>query len=493
MIAVWYRLHRLLGIVALVPVLAWSLSGLTHPLMAVARKPDVARNEPPPAPPPLPAERVALADVLRAAGLPRINNVRLVHFDGATYYQVQTDAERDPVGGGAVRYFDAASGQELADGDRRYAEFLASYYLGDESAPVVLAERVETFTPTYVLINRLLPVWRVAFARGDRIEVYVHTLSDRLATANDTYRRVNLALFAHGHTLAFLGPRESRPRLVVVVGLAALAFVVGLSGMGLYGLLFRKLWVAKQAAGGLRRWHRTAGVVVSLSLLGFAATGAWMAAADFRPEQLERKFVRDTFTPDELAADPGAWLAARGSQAENFSLVRIGGAAHVQLLGPNWRTEPTIEYLDVATGQPLADGDTRYAAEIAERVLGWPASQVQAASRLTAFEARYPAVFKRLPVTKLVYRGERLRVCHVETTSGHVSNQVTPAVLLRTIAFLNLHKYHFLDALGPAGRDAVMSLASLSIAAVAVLGLALFAGLGRRRGPAARPGPKPLP
>ena len=65
-------------------------------------------------------------------------------------------------------------------------------------------------------------------------------------------------------------------------------------------------------------------------------------------------------------------------------------------------------------------------------------------------------------------------MCHIETSTGHLSNSVTGPQLARTIALLNLHNYHVLDRLGPAGRDFVMSLASLAISTVATMGLFLF-------------------
>jgi len=473
MIAWWYRFHRYLGIVVLVPVLCWSLSGLTHPLMAIVRTPEIARNSlPAPKFEPAP-DWQPLRQVLDQARITEFNNARLVSWKGNPHYQVQTAAESDPLGGGTLRYFDVRTGTEIPDGDRKYAEHLARSFLEAPDLKLLDLEKITTFTSNYVLINRLLPVYRLRFDRADGIEVYVETSSDRLATVNDTYRQVNLWIFHHGHTFAFLGARESWLRLTIVIAFAALSFCVGLSGLLLFGLLFRKLQAARGNGNPLRKWHRRGGLIVSLSLFGFAGTGAWMASADFWPEQLERKCERPVNRTAELTRDVLP-LFQESPAVENFQLARINDRLYYQLLGANWRKEPAIRYLEVESGDLLPNGDAIYARQLASKLTGWAAEEIKETSVVTSFSQKYPPVFKRLPVVKVEFSGSGLRVCHVETTSGHLSHSVTTSSLVRTIAFLQLHKYHFLDSFGPAARDAVMSFFSVSIAGVAGLGLTLF-------------------
>ncbi|QKG51457.1 hypothetical protein [Hymenobacter sp. BRD67] len=83
-----YRWHRTLGLVTVVPVLMWTLSGLSHPLMSNLLRPFIAHETVPS--PPLSAAKLALpvAQVLTQNHLAAVQNVRVVHYRREAMYQV---------------------------------------------------------------------------------------------------------------------------------------------------------------------------------------------------------------------------------------------------------------------------------------------------------------------------------------------------------------------------------------------------------------------
>lgn len=473
----WYRCHRWLGIIAVIPVMIWSASGLTHPLMAVAYKPNVQNQSWKPRLLPDSAGWLPLPEVLQAADIDQFNNARVVWFDEAPYYQVQTGAEQDAIGAGVVRYFSVRDGKELPDGDRKYAEQLAKHFLGDPTSQVTHVELHHDFTATYKIINRLLPVYRVQLDRGDGIEVYVHTFSDRLATANDYWRKGNLWVFSHGHTWDFLGPHDNPVRLILMWAFSLLAFIVGVSGIALYFVLWRTRKHAKTSTQpGLRVWHSRAGLIVSLSLFGFSGTGFWIATSKVEPEYLHHKHVRPVLTTADLPSDFLPQQYADSATGVNFGFVQLQGELCVQVFEQD---SFVPKYYRFGESESIPEADQQYAKQLAHELTGWeqPISELQL---VTEFGNRYPVVFKRLPVYRTKFEGPGLRVAHVETSSGHLSNSVTTSQLVRTIAFLQLHKYHFLDFLGPEARDAVMGSASLLLFLVSGMGLLLFLKSGKK-------------
>src|SRR5690606_13525922 len=116
---------------------------------------------------------------------------------GHTYYQV-----KDTIG--TLHYFNAKNGEYLPEGDKVYAEWMARYFLNDSISEVTSISLQTNFSQQYKYVNRLLPVWKVSFARADRMDVYVETSSSRLGTFNTQWRKVFLWVFDTFHNWSFL-------------------------------------------------------------------------------------------------------------------------------------------------------------------------------------------------------------------------------------------------------------------------------------------------
>ncbi|MGI4832804.1 MAG: hypothetical protein ACRYFK_05015 [Janthinobacterium lividum] len=176
-----YRWLRALGLVTVVPVMMWALSGLTHPLMANWLRPALAHETVPAPPLTAAALPVPVAQLLARHQLGAVRNLRVVQYRHQPYYQL-VDYR------GQLRYFAAATGQELPAGDRAYAKDVARYLLADSTSAVASAECLTHYTADYKLINRLLPVWKITLARPDGMAIFVETGQSRLGTFNNHAR-----------------------------------------------------------------------------------------------------------------------------------------------------------------------------------------------------------------------------------------------------------------------------------------------------------------
>jgi hypothetical protein len=125
-----------------------------------------------------------------------ILRIGLAKFNDRTYYQILTDKKQ-------VRYIDATNGEELQDGDARFARFLANYYKTEGSGSIkqktyarTVVTPVKQFTNDYGFINKRLPVQQVSYPNDG--DWYIETTSAKLATKVDGTDR------AEGLTFIFL-------------------------------------------------------------------------------------------------------------------------------------------------------------------------------------------------------------------------------------------------------------------------------------------------
>ncbi len=207
-----YKLHRQLSIIIAIPVLLWASSGFMHPLMTNLR-PAIATQGWPAVAVDSGRLKVSLAEALQRHHLDSFANVRLIHIDTNWFYQVQPAVhgkDASPAINPTVPvYLSCTNGNVLTAGDWLYAQYLARHFLeGKESAaaktPTATASAAAGMAPMedmpdccgaaaefvlnpakgarvanvsllsaydneYKSINRLLPVYRVSFARADGI------------------------------------------------------------------------------------------------------------------------------------------------------------------------------------------------------------------------------------------------------------------------------------------------------------------------------------
>ena len=476
-----FRWHRRLGILIALPVLAWTLSGVLHPLMT-RMNPQPARMAAPLVDP-LPDVALTPAMALLRAGVDEARTVRLVQVDARHHYQIT------PAQAGAPLYIDVESGALNPEGEMRHALDLALHFSGRSADQVLNLVRVTRFDDDYLWINRLLPVWRVDFTGDDHLSVYVETAPARLAAMVDDTKRFNSALFNALHKW------ESLPQhwavTVLMVTLLALASTVAVGGLFLYGVLWKKDRLARRTQTTLQVWHRSLGLGISLFALLFAFSGAWHllhepTAVASQQEPLPAwpvAALESVMAAELFGADPAAVLVGCNERPCRLVAPRLGmmqehDHTHDQSGHQNSLSQfALIAVQDEAGNKPDLNAAAVAAARNALGLsLETPAVSVDT---ITAFEGEYGFLNKRLPVLKVTFASADLATVYWEPATGAVAAVLRDRDRYEGYSFGFLHKYHWLDAAGKNVRDAVSALAALLVAIVTLLGCGMA---WRRRG-----------
>jgi hypothetical protein len=507
-----YSWHRILGIMTIIPVIFWTCSGLSHPIIAhwfklqIAHeymKPAAVRNE---------QIRLSVNEVLHKNGINLFKNFRIVSFRGKTFYQVK-DRKNE------VQYFSAADGVKLPDGDRLYAEYLSRYFLGDSTAKVVSITPVTTFTDEYKYINRLLPVWKVSFDRKDKMDVYVETSQSRLANYNDTNRKVFLWVFSNFHSYEFIAKITNNiVRYTLVLILAAIVTFSALSGLLIYGFLWKKFKkpVTGQKVGFLRKYHRTIGIWTAVVTLTFMVSGAYHATHKFRPDDRINYVFEPVIKTSDLVT-PSTALPVQWGEVSNISVARFNDQTYYQVYlvkkeNDSWKKQqvasaetmfgekdkkekPGVVYYDAASGQLLPDGIMEHSYSLVKHFVAQGAADGEAAccemmanaaadqsapliisssAYITKFDNDYGFVNKRLPVVKIALSTPQHLTYYLETATGRLAAKVQDSDRREGLSFAVFHKFLLVDFAGKNFRDFLTAFSAFGVLVVSVLGLIIF-------------------
>ncbi|MEM9840201.1 MAG: hypothetical protein AAF830_13735 [Pseudomonadota bacterium] len=482
------KLHRILALLGGLAILIWGLSGLLHPIM-VTWGPQQAVFFPPSTPLDL-SEARPFGEVFEEAGLQEARAVKVIASDGRSLLQV-TAAPMEP-----RRYFDLLTGGEIEGQDRTQAEFLARYYT-QASEPLRSVEFITEFTDNYPSVNRLLPVYRVAFERQDDLAIYVYTETNASAGVSNRFKDIVQTGFRWFHSWSWF-PREADwARTVLILMLVGSAFAMTLSGIAMLVLIRRKA-----RAPGIRGWHRIAGYGLAVPALFFTSSGLFhllQYSVDPPVPALRLSEPLDlTSGTYDLTAD---WKAvSEGMPIGSVSIIEDQAGRVLYRLGlqasrsggpvtpkeiRNARfdgvevTGPAV-YLDAATGEVLDEGDRGLALELAGRFTGAGPEAVEGMKLVTRFGAAYDFRNKRLPVWQVDYGAPVHATVFVDTTTGVLADQTLDRQKAERLSFSMLHKWNFLHPLGRDGQNLATALGALSLV-VAIGGLGLVLDLQRRK------------
>lgn len=484
------QFHRRVGILACGALLLWSLSGAMHPLMSRYQPQPAARSAPLVAP--LASDSPALKEILAREGLRVLTEARLVQLPYGPAWRVETGKPQ-----ATARYFLAANGEEVPDGEHRHAEFLARHFLGDEDSAIAAIERIERFGGNYPYVNRLLPVHRVDFAREDGMQVFVDTRQALLATLVDTRKARMNWVFVTFHNWRF-AEVDDEARATVAALFLFTVLATPLLGFRLYRR--RRSLVLK----GARAWHRRLGVTVSLVVLLSSASGLWhllkgvqdRVSAPEGPRRALQTLAADTLDTRGLTSNspvqslvllshegrswarvtalaPETPTAARSRHDGESSAEGHGGHGGGSSDAPAFE----VRYVPLDTEEPTALDEVRYAFALAGQLSGHGVPEPMG-TPIAIFDGEYGFINKLLPVMRFKAADSRLYV-HAETRT--LAAAVGPADYAEGWSFAQFHKWQALEALlGRWPRDLLQISFALAIALVSLLGLVLFA----RRAPA---------
>ena len=169
---VLHRWHRRIGLVVFVAIIAWALSGLSHPVMSRLNPRPVAMQ------PPVSTAAIAslspFSVALSVNGITDFEQAQVFNINGESFYRVEH--------GDNTTHINASNGRRAELSDEDYAQKLARYYLGDDTNKITSVELITAFNEDYLFINRFLPVYKVTFDRPDNMRAYVEVSTGRLAT-----------------------------------------------------------------------------------------------------------------------------------------------------------------------------------------------------------------------------------------------------------------------------------------------------------------------
>lgn len=469
----FYKWHRVLGLISLVPVIFWCISGLSHPFMANWFRPFIPQEVFKPLSQQKMQPKLSLQQVLDHNHVPALRNFSLINFNKGTYYQV---LNRDST----YSYYSANNGAVLPNGDSQYAIYLARYFTQDSTSAIKRIQLQKSFDGNYQPINRLLPVWKVSFNRPDGMDIYVETSQSRLGTFNNNTRKAFLWIFRQFHNWQFLADAGGETfRIGVLLGVISIMFLSLVSGITVYGLFWKRLKQISQkrkTSGSedkrfVHRFHRQLGLIVSLVMLTFVVSGGFHLWVKLRNSKPSQKPFEQLIQRGELQTD-NLHLNIADSLIRRVSLVKFNHHVYYQVLN----THKEIVYFDASNGTPLPNGDSNFALYLSNYYGGKSVanslSQQTKTEPVKQFTNEYGFINKRLPVVKVSYPNQE--DWYIETSSAKLATQVSGIDRAEGLSFIFLHKYFAMAWAGKDVRDIMSMLAAAGVLIVSLFGFAAF-------------------
>lgn len=494
------RYHRWIGLLAVLPVILWGLSGVLHPVMTRLQPQPVVMTPPPGMLNGFSPEQLAgvrpLAPLLQAPAMKEISRARLLNWQGEALWQITLPGQAER------RYIRAGDGVFLPGLDEEMAMALARHYAGEPTRAIRSVQLVTQFSSDYPYINRILPVWRVEFSGGDHLRAFVETSPPRLATLDNDGKALFGKVFRALHSWAFINNEALRDGLMTLF--LAAAFLSSAGGLWLYGFYWRKPGSGERAALS-RRWHRRLGLAVALTTLAFTGSAIlhlqWLDKGS--NEQVPFAVDQSLSVADLMLAPAGLPL----QENEQIEILPVAGQAMIRLSAPSpsmvgkkghaampavaesphehhghtaddqataLKKPADARYFSARDGHGLVAGEAWQAKNLAATFAGVALDKITGVEQIRKFGGEYGFVNKRLPVWKVSVDTVDHLALYVETGTGIKAAEVNDQERLEGLSFAYLHKWVFLDVIGKNGRDFLLGLFALLNAVVACLGLVLW-------------------
>jgi hypothetical protein len=488
-----YLWHRRLSLVIALPVFLWAFSGFMHPLMTNI-KPNIGSPFLQPKPIAIEKVKIGLDQILQQHDIKYFHRFRFISIDTSWFYQIQTTPESKPL------YYSATTGKGLVNGDELYAQYLAGLFLGGRSKnntrhqtiedasqeqtdcceaatscitslsknnPVKSVQYIRSFNEEYKEINRLIPVYNIAFQRKDGIRIYVETTSDRMAYAVDDLRAGFDRLFMILHNWAWL---DALGDIKYILMALILSCAILSTLMGLYIMYITK--AVKNDENKLlqsRYRHRKVSLLAFTFTLFFTFSGAFHAIEKINTEKKSGFITPQHIVTDDTSPDINAIKKTVNDTITNISAVKINDTLFWQVFSGS-----SIKYIHASDYSLLKDGDEQYAAYLSRQFSLNSDKSIIKKEKIVKFGGEYGFVNKRLPVWKISYNLNDNERYYIETSSGYMAAYIQDKDLWEGLSFAYLHKHHFMDWGGKILRDlSTMFWAFVQIALI-VTGIILY-------------------
>lgn len=470
----FYKWHRVVGLIGLVPVIFWTLSGLSHPFMSNWFRPEIAKEVFKPLSQSRMKSALSIQQVMDKNNLQELRNFNLVNFNKGTFYQV---LGRDSV----YKYYSATDGALLPNGDISYAEYLARFFTQDSTSTLKSMVLQTTFDGQYQPINHLLPVWKVSFNRPDGMDVYIETGQSRMGTFNNNTRKAFLWVFEQFHTWQFLadiaGDTFRNGFLLVIMCVLLCSLISGLTIYGLFWKKFKTIQQNRKANGTedkrfIHRFHRQIGLIVSFVMLTFVISGAFHLFVKLYNNEPDKADYGQVISRKQLGIS-NLNLPIADSTVRKTGIVSFYNNTYYQVVD----NKKQVLYFNTLTGKEQELGDEDYA-RFLSTYYHTTASGLKTykgrvkVDMIKQFDNEYGFINKRLPVERVGYpNGNNW---YIETTTSKLATKVAGIDRAEGLSFIFLHKYFGMTWAGKDIRDIVSMLAALGVLVVSLFGFASF-------------------
>ncbi|MBQ4844727.1 PepSY domain-containing protein [Pseudoalteromonas sp. MMG005] len=456
--------HRRLALLCVIPFIVWALSGLLHPAMSHFAKAERLKSPLVVVPDNVLATALPLKQVLTDNHITQLSHASIVEYIGNYYYQVIVAGIENRR---TVYYSTRTGAINRALNDELYARYLAQTWSGQLALEVAL---INEFSPAYAEINRMLPVYRVTLSNENNL--YVDTLSKRIAAHNTPLRESLSFWFKQLHTFEFVGGRHDLWRIIPMLAISLLLFGTAIFGLLSYSLLWRRL---KNKRVNTPVLHRSFGVVLSVCMLGFSTSSIHILVDKFFPETFRALSPGNAIFTASLTHDPVNDLLQ--AQGDNFQLVVIGEQIFTQVVKQvKVQHKPVLDF-SYWRGERVDVTSVDVATSLLSRQLN-VAGAVSHWQKVDKFGPTYGFINKRLPVIQVSYAHMPDVLYSVEPHTGFIASVDGDWQTARSWHFGYFHKYHFLNPLGRGTRDIIMTFICIGLVITAGFGVRLY--IGRR-------------
>ncbi|MGL4997231.1 MAG: hypothetical protein ACRC6G_13785, partial [Deefgea sp.] len=466
--------HRGLAWVAGIAVFLWGISGILHPIMS-ALSPTV-HPLPPAAQLPaglMPVQLSTLAQGRWSTNMHSVQSVRLLMVADVAAWRVQETAVNSALPD--ARWFNAKSGVEIAGLETQEAERFARTLAGDSQSPIRSIQRVTEFGRDYPAINKLLPVWRVEFARDDGLVAFVDPEGQRLAALSDQTKRTLMGAFVLLHTWAWASEPVKQIGISVLLGLTLVTMVAGLA---MY-VIRAKANTLRRNQPLLRRVHRQLGLFAGIAGICIALSGLihlWFSrtppiipapAALLNLPQLHAIPAGVTGLTAVNVAEQGLWLVHGLAKP-------MKGGEHAHHAATVEKPNPLPTYLN-HHGQPVMGAAQLHATTLMQAMgVEMGKTPIQSIELISKFGGEYGFFQKRLPVYRINLANAAQSTWYIEPATGRFSTLIEQRDRLEGYSFAYLHKWHWLDGLGKTARDIILASFAAANVLLTVMGLLLW-------------------
>lgn len=480
----FFRSHRVLGIFSFAVLALWSASGLLHPTMTwLLKKLPLLEN---PRVAAAPSEwRLSLAEVLAKNGIRTLIQVKTARVAGQSYYRVVTEAVvsgKDAfrlIPGPAV-YLNTRTGERLESGSEKHAEELARNFSGIND-PILSVERLENFTDEYRPFRKVLPVYRVAFSDPERHRIFVDPELEIAVDSMDRLKSSFNKLFSLLHTYTFLEGLGPKVPHVFTALFALSCFYSGVSGLYIYFRIHRRRKAEAHQKNRSRSVHAVLGLVVSFQLLLGSFSGLYHAL-----HKVQAGPRADLLSPAHIPSERLRVSLAEKAPVRNgdlplrdFRVIQNERDLFYILVYGLSDGETRLEYFRADNFSPTEGEDARFALDLARSLhpedgIKWQTAQ------LNHYDHEYEGFsHKYLPVQRASPE-KGFPHLYIHTLSSRLAEEVKASDFWEDLSFDTLHKFGFMDFIGHSTawrmtRDALLSLFTLGLLALSLVGLFLVA------------------